>query len=124
MLDMLSETASIHFRLTMRPDAEMPRVSKTAMSLRPECAAEDVVLAVQRVQGQLIPQAGLGGDDRLVIQVDVVAVRVGRIERARGRPAVDRGGVTTADRVAERGLEVDPAGQEARRLDVGDVVRG
>src|SRR4051812_30389873 len=84
MFEMLSETASIHLRLTMRPDAEIPSVSKTAMSGRPEGAAQDVVLAVQRVQGELVPQAGLGGDDGLLVQVDVVAVGVRRLQRACG----------------------------------------
>src|SRR3954454_5022906 len=123
MFEMLSETASIHLRLTMRPDAEMPSVSKMAMSLRPESRAEDVVLAVQRVEGELVPQAGLGGDDRLLVQVDVVAVRVRRVERAGGRGAVQRRALAVAQRALERGLEVDPAGQEAGSLDVGDVVR-
>src|SRR3954470_1501109 len=124
MFEMLSETASIHLRLTMRPDAEMPSVSKMAMSLRPESRAEDVVLAVQRVEGELVPQAGLGGDDRLLVQVDVVAVRVRRVERARGVATVERGGLPVAQGALERRLEVDPAGEEAGSVDVRDVVRG
>src|SRR4051795_2001662 len=110
---MLSETASIHLRLTMRPDAEMPKVSNMAISLRPERAAQHVVLAVQRVEGELVPQTGLGGDDRLLVQVDVVAVGVGRLERARGVGAVHRRLLAVAQCALERGLEVDPAGEEA-----------
>src|SRR5215218_5045226 len=121
---MLSETASIHLRLTMRPDAEMPSVSKMAMSLRPERAAQHVVLAVERIEGELVPQAGLGGDDRLLVQVDVVSVGVRRLERARGRGAVERRGFPAAEGALQRGLEVHAAGQEAGSLDVGDVVRG
>src|SRR3954454_21064094 len=121
---MLSETASIHLRLTISPDAEMPRVSNMLMSLRPEGAAQHVVLAVQRIEGELVPQAGLGGDDRLLVQVHVVAVGVGRLERTGGVRAVGRGGLTVAESALQRGLEVDPAGEEAGSLDVRDVVRG
>src|SRR3954463_10005589 len=124
MFEMLSETASIHLRLTMRPDAEMPRVSKTAMSLRPQGRAHDVVLAVERVQGELVPQTGLGRDDRLLVQVDVVAVGVGRLERPRGVGAVERRRLTLAEGALERGLEVHPAGEEAGGVDVRDVVGG
>src|SRR5690348_12731049 len=121
MFEMLSETASIHLRLTMRPDAEMPSVSKTATSLRPEGRAHDVVLAVERVQGELVPQTGLGGDDSLLVQVDVVAVRVGRVQRPRGVGAVGRRRLTLAECALERGLEVDAAGEEAGGVDVRDV---
>src|SRR5687768_13632653 len=82
MFAMLSETASSHLRWTMRPDPEIPSVSKMATSRRPEGGAQGVVLAVERVEGQLVAQAGLGGDERLRIQVDVVAVGVGRLQRA------------------------------------------
>src|SRR4051812_48933749 len=124
MFEMLSETASIHLRWASRPDPEIPRVSKTPMSLRPERGAQQVVLAVQRVEGQLVAQAGLRGGDRLLVQVDVVAVGVGRLQGARDGATADGGGVAVADRVHQRGLEVDLAGQEPRRVDVGDVVGG
>src|SRR5688500_12710095 len=110
MLDMLSETASSHLRWTSSPEPEMPSVSKTATSLRPEGRAQDVVLAVERVEGQLVPQPGLRGGDRLHAQVDVVAIGVGRLERARDGPTVDRGGFAVRERTTQRGLEVHPAG--------------
>src|SRR4029450_11215766 len=122
MFAMLSDTASIHLRRTSRLEPAMPSVSKMAMSLRPEGRAQGAVLAVQRVEGQLVAQARLRGGDRLHVEVDVVPVRVGRLERARDRAAADRGGLTVAQGTAQRGLEVDAAGQESRRLDVGDVV--
>src|SRR5829696_8900385 len=124
MLEMLSETASIHLRWASRPDPEIPRVSKTPMSRRPERGAEQAVLAVQRVEGQLVPQAGLRRGDRLLVEVDVVAVGVRRLERARDRATVDGRALAVADRVLQGGLEVHLARQEARRVDVGDVVRG
>src|SRR3954465_12597263 len=101
MFEMLSETASIHLRLTMRPDAEMPSVSKTAISGRPEGRAHDVVLAVERVEGELVPQTRLGGDDRLLVQVDVVAVGVRRLQRPGGHSAVHRRRLTLAERAFE-----------------------
>src|SRR4051794_7105117 len=122
MFEMLSETASIHLRWASRPDPEMLRVSKTPMSLRPECGAQEAVLAVERVEGELVAQAGLRRGDRLLVQVDVVAVGVRRLEGARDRATADRRGLAVVDRVLQRGLEVDLARQEARRVDVGDVV--
>src|SRR5688500_945402 len=104
MLEMLSETASSHLRWTMRPDPEIPRVSN--MSRRPEGRAHDVVLAVERVEGQLVAQARLGGDQRLRVEVDVVAVGVGRLQRPGHRAAVDRGGLTAADGAGQGRLEV------------------
>src|SRR3954464_10054773 len=97
MFEMLSETASIHLRWARRPDPEIPRVSKTPTSLRPECAAQQVVLAVERVEGQLVPQTGLRGGDRLLVQVDVVAVGVRRLEGARDRATGDRRVLAVAD---------------------------
>src|SRR4029450_5325653 len=79
---MLSETASIHLRCTSRLEPAMPSVSKTAMSVRPQRGAQDVVLAVERVEGELVAQAGLRGGDRLLVQVDVVAVGVRRLQGA------------------------------------------
>src|SRR3712207_4068500 len=119
---MLSETASSHLRWTIRPDPEIPRVSKMAMSGRPEGGAQRVVLAVQRVEGQLVAQTGLRGDQRLLVEVDVVAVGVGRLQGAGGRAAADRRRLTAAQGALERGLEVHAAGEEAGRVDVRDVV--
>src|SRR3954454_10281956 len=122
MFEMLSETASSHLRWTMRPDPEIPRVSN--MSRRPEGGAHDVVLPVERVQGQLVAQAGLGGDEGLRIQVDVVAVGVRRLEGTRDRPAVDGRRLSVADLAGQSRLEVHAAGEEAGRVDVRDVVGG
>src|SRR3954452_10018424 len=128
MFEMLSETASSHLRWTMRPDPEIPRVAKTATSCRPEGRAHDVVLPVERVEGQLVAQAGLRGDERLRIQVDVVAVGVRRLEGTRDRAAVDGRRLSVADLAGRRGsrrtgrLEVHAAGEEAGRVDVRDVV--
>src|SRR4051812_20844986 len=124
MFEMLSETASSHFRWTIRPDPEIPSVSKMATSGRPERGAQGVVLPVERVQGQLVAQAGLGGDQRLRVEVDVVAVGVGRLERSGDRPTVDLRRLAVAQGAAERGLEVDAAGEEPRGVDVGEVVGG
>src|SRR4051794_3311053 len=99
MFEMLSETASIHLRWASRPDPEMPRVSKTPMSLRPERAAQQAVLAVERVEGELVPESGLRGGDRLLVQVDVVAVRVRRLEGTRDRATADRRALAVPDRV-------------------------
>src|SRR5215218_3473040 len=122
MFEMLSETASSHLRWTMRPDPEIPRVSN--MSLRPERGAHDVVLAVERVERQLVPQAGFGGDEGLRIEVDVVAVGVRRLEGPGDRAAGDGRGLTAADGAGQRRLEVHAAGEEAGRVDVRDVVGG
>src|SRR3954452_16352628 len=124
MLEMLSETASIHLRWASRPEPEMLRVSKTPMSRRPERGAQQVVLAVQRIEGELVPQAGLRGGDRLLVQVDVVAVGVRRLEGTRDRATADRRRLAVADRVLQRGLEVHLAREEPGRVDVRDVVRG
>src|SRR3954462_15299414 len=124
MFEMLSETASSHLRWTSSPDPEMPRVSKTAMSARPQGRAQDAVLAVERVEGQLVAQPRLGGDDRLAVQVDVVPVRVGRLQRLRHGAAGDRRLLTVAERPGQGRLEVGAAGQEAGCVDVRDVVRG
>src|SRR3712207_6220013 len=113
MLAMLSETASSHFRCTMRLEPAMPSVSKTAMSLRPEGRAQDVVLAVERVEGQLVAQAGLRGDDRLAVEVHVVAVGVRRLQRAGDGATVDRRRLAAAEGAAQLGLEVHPSGEEA-----------
>src|SRR5688572_175594 len=124
MFEMLSETASSHLRWTIRPDPEIPSVSKTAMSGRPQGGPQGRVLAVERVEGQLVAQAGLGGDQRLLVEVHVVAVGVRRLQRARGRAAADLRGVAAAERVLQGGLEVRAAGEEAGRVDVRDVVGG
>src|SRR3954451_9195276 len=116
MLEMLSETASSHLRCASRPDPEMPRVSKTPMSLRPERRAQEVVLTVQRVEGQLVAEAGLGRDDRLAVEVHVVPVGVGGLERPDHRAAGDRRGVAVAQGTGECRLEVGAAGQEAGRV--------
>src|SRR3712207_4189051 len=83
MLAMLSETASIQRRWTDRPDPEMSMLSNT--SRRPEGRAQTAVLAVQRGQRELVAQAGLGGDDRLAVEVHVVAVRPRGLQRAGDR---------------------------------------
>src|SRR5215213_10282418 len=97
MFEMLSETASIHLRWASRPEPEMPRVSKTPMSRRPERGAQQAVLAVEGVQGQLVAQAGLRRGERLLVQVDVVAVGVGRLQGPRDRATADRRGLAVAD---------------------------
>src|SRR4051812_41315090 len=102
MFEMLSETASIHLRWARRPEPEIPRVSKTPMSLRPERGAQQVVLAVERVEGQLVAQTGLRRGDRLLVQVDVVAVGVRRLEGPCDRAATDRRRLAVADRVLQR----------------------
>src|SRR4028118_1335696 len=112
MLAMLSETASIHRRWTESADPEMSRLSNT--SCRPEGRAQAVVLAVERGEGELVAQAGLGGDDRLAVEVHVVAVLPGGLQRAGGRPAGDGRRPPLAQPGAPRGLEVGPAGEEAR----------
>src|SRR5918998_570851 len=122
MLAMLSETASIQRRWTDSPDPEMSRLSNT--SGRPQCRAQAAVLAVERGEGELVAQAGLGGDDRLAVEVHVVAVLAGGLEGTGDGAAGHRGRPPLAQLGAQRGLEVRPAGEEARGLDVGDVVRG
>src|SRR4028119_1327423 len=112
MLAMLSETASIHRRWTESADPEMSRLSNT--SCRPEGRAQAVVLAVERGEGELVAQAGLGGDDRLAVEVHVVAVLPGGLQRAGGRPAGDGRRPPLAQLGAQRGDEVGPAGEEAR----------
>src|SRR3954462_6302745 len=124
MLEMLSETASSHLRCASMPEPAMLTASKRAMSGRLQRAAQQGVLAVEGIERQLVAQAGLGGDDRLAVQVDVVAVRVGRLQRAGDGAPRDSRRLAVADLGLERGLEVGAAGQEARRVDVGDVVGG
>src|SRR3954447_12896170 len=124
MLEMLSETASSHLRCASMPEPAMLIASKRAMSGRLQRAAQQGVLAVEGIERQLVAQAGLGGDDRLAVQVDVVAVRVGRLQRAGDGAPRDGRGLAVADLGLERGLEVGAAGQEAGRVDVGDVVGG
>src|SRR3954447_13609250 len=123
MLEMLSETASSHLRWASRPDPATLRLSNTA-SRRLQGRAQDAVLAVERVECQLVAQAGLGRDDRLAVEVHVVPVRVRRLQRAGHGAATDRRGLPAAELTAQARLEVGAAGQEARGVDVRDVVGG
>src|SRR4028119_1986756 len=113
MLAMLSETASIHRRWTESADPEMSRLSNT--SCRPEGRAQAVVLAVERGEGELVAQAGLGGDDRLAVEVHVVAVLPGGLQRAGGRPAGDGRRPPLAQLGAQPGLHGGPDGGGPRR---------
>src|SRR3954447_9938619 len=124
MLEMLSETASSHLRCASMPEPAMLSASKRAMSGRLQRAAQQGVLAVQGIERQLVAQTGLGGDDRLAVQVDVVAVGVRRLQRAGDGAPRDGRRLTVGDLGLERRLEIGAAGQEPRRVDVGDVVGG
>src|SRR3954447_26432862 len=124
MLEMLSETASSHLRCAIMPEPAMLIASKRAMSTRPQRAAQQRVLAVEGVERQLVAQPSLGGDDRLAVEVDVVAVGVGRLQRAGHGAPRDGRRRPVADGALQGVLEVGAAGQEARCVDVGDVVGG
>src|SRR3954447_8706392 len=83
--------------------------------------AQQAALRVQRIDGELVPELGLGHLRHLLVDGDVVAVQAGGGER----PAVGDGGrvgVAVVEGFAQGGLEVDLVGLVARRLDVGDVV--
>src|SRR3954452_21175983 len=98
--------------------------SKVLISRRPQGRAQQVVLAVEGVQRQLVAEARLGGDRRLGVEVDVVAVGPGRVRGLPDGAVTDRRGPAVGELAAQGGLEVDAAGQVAGRVDVGDVVGG
>src|SRR3954453_5793555 len=102
----------------------MRNESKVLMSRRPQGRAQQVVLAVERVERQLVAQPGLGGDRHLGVEVDVVAVGAGRVRGLPHGAVADGRGPAAGQLAAQGGLEVDTAGQVAGRVDVGDVVGG
>src|SRR4051794_36144825 len=85
--------------------------------------ADQPVLGGEGAGEKLLLETRLGGRHDLGVKADVVAVDAGL--RVAGRdtdPSLRR--VSAGQRLREARLELDGAGGEARRLDVGDVVGG
>src|SRR5439155_24860753 len=86
--------------------------------------ADQAELAVHRAQGQLVPQPGVDAGQRLLVEVDVVAVELGGFDGL-GDGRGDVGGGDAGGQGGLEGvLELDLAGPESRGGDVRDVIRG
>src|SRR5690625_287536 len=78
----LSATASSHLRWTVRPVAAMPMASKV-MSGGPQGGADGGRLDPDRLGGEPIAQHGVDVRQGLGVEVDVVPVEPGGLQRPR-----------------------------------------